>query len=156
MVFAVAPGHPLASAPGPLAESAIATHRAVIAADSSRRLPARSAGVLSGQDALVVPDFDAKLEAQLAGLGVGFLPMPLAASHIASGALVVRDTEVPRDDVPLFVAWREARPGRALAWWIDASARADWAFAARLPVAGTPGPRRPGRRRTRGTADQSR
>ena len=156
MVFAVAPVHPLASAPDPLAESVIAAHRAVIAADSSRKLPARSAGVLSGQDTLVVPDFDAKLEAQLAGLGVGFLPMPLAAPHIASGALVPRATEVPRGDVPLFVAWREPRPGRALAWWIDASTRADWAFAARLPFAGTPGPRPPERHRARRATNQSR
>jgi hypothetical protein len=57
MVFAVAPAHPLASAPGPLAEAVIAAHRAAIVADTSRKLPARNAGVLSGQDALVVPDF---------------------------------------------------------------------------------------------------
>lgn len=156
MVFAVAPAHPLAWAPGPLAEAAIAAHRAVIVADTSRKLPARNAGVLTGQDALVVPDFDAKLEAQLAGLGVGFLPMPLAMPLLASGALVACDTEVPRDDVPLFVAWREPRPGRALDWWIDAATRADWAFAARLPIAGTPAQRTSGGRRARGTPPQSR
>lgn len=130
MVFAVAPSHPLASAPAPLAERTIAAHRAVIAADSSRRLPARSAGVLAGQASLVVPGLEAKLAAQLAGLGVGFLPMPFAAPHLASGALVARVTEVARDAVPIFLAWREPRPGRALAWWIDAVSRADWSFAA--------------------------
>ena len=125
LVFAVAPSHPLAARRRPLAEAEIAAHRAVVAADTSRRLPARSVGVLSGQDALVVPDFDAKFEAQLAGLGVGFLPLPLAAPHLASGALVARDTEAPRGVAPLHVAWREARPGRALAWWIEAAAHAD-------------------------------
>jgi len=131
LVFAVAPSHPLAAGRGPLAEAEIAAYRAVVAADTSRRLPARSVGVLSGQDALVVPDFDAKLEAQLAGLGVGFLPLPLAAPHLASGALVARDTEAPRGVAPLHVAWREARPGRALAWWIEAAARADWSVVRR-------------------------
>ncbi|CAG0989552.1 HTH-type transcriptional regulator YhaJ [Burkholderiales bacterium] len=131
MVFAVAPSHPIARAREPLSEATIAAHRAVIAADSSRRLPARTAGVLAGQDMLVVPDLDAKLEAQARGLGVGFLPMSLAARPLSAGSLVALATEVPRDDVALQLAWRENRPGRALAWWIDAVTRADWAFAAR-------------------------
>jgi DNA-binding transcriptional LysR family regulator len=137
VVFAVAPTHPLAAAREPLPEAVIARHRGVVAADSSRRLPPRSFGTLSGQDTLTVPDLDAKLAAQIAGLGCGFLPFALAADAIASGQLVVRAVEVPRPLLRMQVAWRTTRPGRALAWWIDATAQADWRFLAlsRNPVA---------------------
>ena len=69
-VFAVAPQHPLAHQPGPLSLEQVRGYRAVVAADSSRRLPPRSSPLLAGQETLTVPDMDAKLMAQAAGLGV--------------------------------------------------------------------------------------
>jgi DNA-binding transcriptional LysR family regulator len=134
MIFAIAPGHPLASAPEPLSEAQIAGFRAVVAADTSRRLVPRSIGLLSGQETLTVPDIDAKLAAQVAGLGCGFLPAFLAASDVAAGRLVIKVVEPPRVSVRLHAAWREARPGRALAWWIAAVAQADWRFLALGPT----------------------
>jgi DNA-binding transcriptional LysR family regulator len=125
-VFAVAPGHPLASLPSPLPEAAIEPHRIVVAADSSRKLVPRSVGALAGQDTLTVPDLEAKVAAQLAGLGCGWLPAHLAASHVAAGRLVIRPTEVPRAPAKVQAAWRQTRPGKALAWWIDAIAAYDW------------------------------
>jgi DNA-binding transcriptional LysR family regulator len=149
MVFAVAPPHPLASASAPLADADIARHRGVVASDSSRRLPPRTVGWVSGQDTLQVPDLEAKLAAQVAGLGCGWLPYPLAADAIAAGALVVKSTETPRPDTTLHLAWREARPGRALAWWIDAAGRHDWRFLAANPTPGRAGARSATRSRRR-------
>jgi DNA-binding transcriptional LysR family regulator len=143
--FAIAPSHPLMQAQEPIPEAEIARHRGVVAADSSRRLPPRTFGVLSGQDTLTVPDLDAKLAAQVAGLGCGFMPFALAAGAIDAGRLVVRRVEVPRPPLVLHAAWRAARPGRALAWWIDAATRADWRFLALAPTA-----RPPARRATAG------
>jgi DNA-binding transcriptional LysR family regulator len=126
MVFAVAPTHPLANAATPLSEAAVTPHRGVVAADSSRRLPPRSVGLLSGQDTLTVPDLPAKVAAQVAGLGCGWLPSYLAAAHVLSGELVIKTMEMPRPPTPIFAAWRELRPGKALAWWIDTIAQTDW------------------------------
>jgi DNA-binding transcriptional LysR family regulator len=142
--FVVAPDHPLARADEPLSEATIALHRAVVAADSSRRLPPRSIGVVAGQPTLVVPDLETKRAAHVLGLGCGFLPTHLAAVDVASGRLVVKRVESPPDPLRVHVAWREAKPGNALAWWIDAVSRADWAFGA--PAAE---PRRPVRKRRR-------
>ena len=133
MIFAVAPGHPLAAAKEPLSEPQIAAYRAVAAADSSRRLAPRSAGLLAGQDTLTVPDIGTKLAAQVAGLGCGFLPAFLAAADVAAGRLVIKAVEPPRSPVRLHAAWREARPGRALAWWIAAVTQTDWRFLALGP-----------------------
>ena len=129
-VFVVARTHPLARAREPLTEADIAAHRAVVAADSSRHLPARSIGILSGQDTLTVPDLDAKLAAQVAGLGCGFLPAPIAAAEIAAGRLVIKKLETPRSPFRVSAAWRTTRPGNALAWWIEAVTRADWRYLA--------------------------
>lgn len=134
MVFVVSPRHPLAEAPEPLAESSILPHRAVVAADSSRRLPPRTVGLLTGQDTLTVPDLQAKLAAQAAGLGCGALPWCLAADEVAAGRLVVKSLETARPPARISAAWRESRPGKALAWWIDAIGRTDWRFLALGPA----------------------
>jgi DNA-binding transcriptional LysR family regulator len=116
-VFAMAPSHPLAAAEEPLPRALRVQHRAVVVADSSRRLPARTVGLLSGQETLTVPDMATKLAAQLAGLGVGFLPTPLAAPHVAAGQLVLRQLEEGNPSEALFLSHRSGHKGRALAWF---------------------------------------
>ena len=150
MLFVVAPAHPLAQSTAPLTETDIAAHRGIVAADTSRRLPPRSVGVLSGQDTLTVPDLDAKLAAQVAGLGCGFLPASVAASDIAAGRLVIKAIDTAREPVRVSAAWKTPRPGNALAWWIEAIGRADWRFLALAPApSGTASVRSPAQRRSR-------
>lgn len=123
VVFAVAPTHPLARAREPIAARDILAHRAVVAADSSRRLAPRTIGLLDGQETLAVADLDAKIAAQVAGLGVGFVPLHLARAELAAGRLVEKRVQEP---VPLLrpvLAWRGERGGKALAWWIEAVQR---------------------------------
>lgn len=118
-VFAVASSHPLAKAREPIPAAVILKHRAVVIADTSRQLLARTAGLLSGQDTLVVPDFPAKLAAQAAGLGVGHLPLRLAAPAIAAGRLVAKRTTEALPDLPLHLAWRSDHEGKALDWFLE-------------------------------------
>lgn len=116
-VFTCAPHHPLAEVPEPLPASLIARYRSVAAADSSRRLPTRSGGIQPGQEVLVVPTVAAKIAAQIAGLGVGFLPEYLARPHLETGRLLARQVEHPREPTVLHVAWRGGEEGRALQWF---------------------------------------
>jgi DNA-binding transcriptional LysR family regulator len=120
-VFAVAPEHPLAAEPEPISDETRARHRAVAAADSSRRRGA-SVGLLSGQAVLSVPDMRSKMQAQLAGLGCGFLPEPWARAAIAQGRLVVKALTAPPRVAPLAIAWRDRGPSsaRAMQWWLRA------------------------------------
>lgn len=120
-VFAVAPHHPLANAPEPLGDELIQQHRAVAVADSVQRGAGMTFGLLGGQDVLTVPDMRAKLQAQLRGLGGGFLPEPLARPYIETGRLVVRAVQRPARMPRFSYAWRtsgHAPPGRALQWWL--------------------------------------
>lgn len=121
-VFAVAPHHPLARITGPLTEDVLRQHRAVAAADSTRSGPTMTVNLAGGQDVLAVPTMQAKLAAQLHGLGGGYLPEPMARPYIEAGHLVECTTERPPHSVALHCAWRvrsAGKPGRALEWWLS-------------------------------------
>lgn len=118
-LFAVAPSHPLARAPEPIPPEEILKHRSVAAADSSRNLPPRTSGLLSGQDVLTVPDMRYKIAFQRAGLGAGYLPVHMVRDEVAAGRLVVKQVLEPKPGVQGFIAWRTADKGKALRWFLD-------------------------------------
>lgn len=118
-VFAVAPDHPLAAAPQPLKAAEIRRHCVVVAADSALAAPPRSSGVAQARDVLTVDSLAAKFEAQLAGLGIGFLPVPLAAPALADGRLVALRVVAPKPRVALSLAWRADAQGPALRWFVE-------------------------------------
>lgn len=125
-VFAIAPTHPLAAAAEPLTRNDILAHRAITIADSSRNLPPRTTGLLSGQETLTVPDANAKLRAQVMGLGVGYLPQCLAAGVETKGELVIRRTEESKISQMLYLAWRTAHRGKALKWFVEQVSAKGW------------------------------
>jgi DNA-binding transcriptional LysR family regulator len=118
-VFAVAPKHPLASLPEPLKREQILAHRAVAVGDSSRNLPPRSVGLLTGQDVLTVPNLESKVAAQLAGLGCGYLPAHAAAPLIMAKRLVAKEVDEIKPAGNLYYAWRSREKGRALRWFLQ-------------------------------------
>jgi DNA-binding transcriptional LysR family regulator len=118
-VFAVAPQHPLAQAAEPLGDALLLQHRMVAVADSVQRGSGLTVGLQGGQDVFTVPDMQSKLQAQLRGLGAGFLPENLAAPLVQQGRLVVKITDQSRLS-PVHAAWRDSRlspAGHALLWW---------------------------------------
>ena len=117
-VFAVAPDHPLASLSDPLKHEQILAHRAIAIGDSSRNLPPRSVGLLTGQDVLTVPDLASKVAAQVAGLGCGYLPAHAAAPLIKAKRLVAKEVEEIKPAGNLYYAWRSQEKGNALRWFL--------------------------------------
>ncbi|MDD5175216.1 MAG: LysR family transcriptional regulator [Sterolibacterium sp.] len=121
-VFAVAPHHPLAQMPEPLSDELIRGHRAVAVADSAQRGSGISVGLLPGQDVLTVTDMPTKLDAQIRGLGAGFLPTCLAQPYINTGRLVVKRVERVEQLIQVSYACRRSGKsglGRALQWWLS-------------------------------------
>lgn len=119
-VLAVATHHPLAQEPEPLSPALVAQHRIVAVADSAKRLPPATSGILPGQDVLTVPSMAAKLEAQLRGMGIGYLPEPMVRAHVAAGRLLRKEVEGPPRNFETHYAWRQtsSQPGLALTWWL--------------------------------------
>ena len=118
-IYVVAPHHPLANVEGPLADQLLLRHRAIAVADSVRQGVAVTFGLLPGQDVLTVPSMAAKLDAQLRGLGGGFVPEPMARPYVQTGRLVVKEVERSSRIPRMTYAWRtNPPPGRGLLWWL--------------------------------------
>lgn len=117
MAFVAAPFHPICREPEPLLAGLVQVHRAISIADTSRQLPARTVGLLSGQDVLSVPSLEAKAAALIAGLGVGFVPRWVAEREARAGTLRILEVEGTRPAADLYVAWRAGEDGKALKWF---------------------------------------
>ena len=116
-VYAVAPHHALAKASEPVTSDMMLSHRVVAVADSVQRGDGVTIGLLGGQDVFTVPGMLAKLDAQMRGLGAGFLPEYLARPYIDTGRLVEKKVMQPPRVVRVSYAWRQAE-GKALQWWL--------------------------------------
>lgn len=119
-VLVVAPHHPLAQAVEPVSQTVLAQHRIVAVADTARGLEPMTIGILPGQDVLTLPSMSSKLEAQMRGMGCGFLPEPMVRPYLASGKLISKAVNGPPRVTRLHYAWRqgEAPPSMALTWWL--------------------------------------
>ncbi len=122
MVFVVPKAHPLALEPEPLPQEKVRQYRAIAVADSSRNLPPRTSGLLSGQDVLTVADMDSKILAHRAGLGVGTIPANRLDEALADDLLTTRRLEGDTTTVQAHVAWRQDHKGKALSWFVEALA----------------------------------
>ncbi|MBX9871261.1 MAG: LysR family transcriptional regulator, partial [Burkholderiaceae bacterium] len=118
-VFGVAPDHPLAPEPQPVKLTALRQQRWVVIADSSRSMSPRSSGIEGAADVLTVASLQAKLRAQEAGLGVGFLPSWIAQPAIDQGRLVPLKVAAPKPRLQLSVAWRPQGMGPAGRWFVE-------------------------------------
>lgn len=118
-LFCVAPSHPLAKVRRRITTADLRSHKAVVVADTGRRLPPRTVGVLWDQDVLTVPDMLTKFQYQAAGLGFGFLPASWATAAAERGELVLLKVEAPRAPEDIVLAWREPEAGHALDWWVE-------------------------------------
>jgi DNA-binding transcriptional LysR family regulator len=120
-LFVVAPGHPLAGVTGPITDDLLRPHRMVALADSARQMTPMTVGLLPGQDVLTVPSMALKIDAQLRGLGCGYLPEPLIRDALAMGQLVEKQRMPVRRPATLSYAWRVSggQGGPAQHWWLE-------------------------------------
>ncbi|ARP84561.1 LysR family transcriptional regulator [Bordetella genomosp. 8] len=118
MLFCVAPHHPLAQATGPLGPADIGAHCAVVVADTSRALPPLTRNLLDTQQRVVMPTMQAKIDAQIRGVGCGYIPRMLAAPYLDQGLLVAKPTRDGDLHERLACAWRAPAQGEALKWWL--------------------------------------
>ncbi len=119
-VFTVAPFHPLAHIDTPISDEMLLEHRLVVVADSAQK-ERTSMGLLNGQDIFTVDTVQAKINAQLRGLGCGFLPEAIARPYVKAGLLVIKTVTRPTRQVRLRYAWKKPSNGglgKALQWWL--------------------------------------
>jgi DNA-binding transcriptional LysR family regulator len=87
----------------------------VIAHDTTQSSISTSAGLVSDSDALYVQTMDQKVEAQLAGLGIGHLPRCRIQPYLDSGQLVELYSRQSLKNETIYMVWKLANKGKALA-----------------------------------------
>ena len=117
MVLVVAANHPLAriaNDPGAIAQQ-LSHHRRIVAHDTARFNVMRTEGLTTGKLVLYVQNMEQKIQAQLAGLGVGHLPRKMIQEHLDAGELVKLTVEDPtRENTECYIAWKISNKGKAL------------------------------------------
>lgn len=130
-VFAVSPDHPLAKVNRDLTQEDLMLHRAIAIADTASQLQPMTVGLLPGQDVLTVPTSAMKIQAQVMGLGCGFISKAMALENLKSGALIEKNVHGMEREIAIGYAWRASRSektasgpeGLAMQWWLKALAR---------------------------------
>ena len=125
-VFVVAKEHPLADFLGLLESQHINQYPAIVVADSSRTLPGRSSGLFESKQVIRVSSMQNKIQAQLQGIGVGFLPLHLIKPQLASGELIVKACALPRPPIPVYFATERGKLGKALEWFSHELKQESW------------------------------
>ena len=94
-------------------EAALTVLRRVVTHDTSMIDVARSAGLGSEGQICYVQNIDQKVEAILAGIGIGHLPLQRVKRHLDSGELI--KLELDEDSIhENFLAWKIGNKGKGL------------------------------------------
>jgi DNA-binding transcriptional LysR family regulator len=125
-VFAVAPHHELAALNRVVNQDDVQQHAAIVVADSAIDAPKRSSGLFDSRQRVIVSNMQAKIDAQKQGLGIGFVPRHLVAGELARGELIAKTSSIPRDRIPLYLAWHKHSQGQALQWFSQQLATTNW------------------------------
>ncbi|HEY9042015.1 MAG TPA: LysR family transcriptional regulator [Rheinheimera sp.] len=125
-VFAVAPHHQLAALDRIVSQEDVQQYTAVIVADSAIDAPKRSSGLFDTRQRVIVDNMQAKIAAQKQGLGIGFLPRHLISNELARGELIAKASSIPRDKLPLYLAWHKQSQGQALSWFSQQLTAVNW------------------------------
>jgi len=118
-----AQAHLLAS-PQELAER-LPSLRRVISHDTATLDIARSEGLVRSGQNLYVQTMEQKLEAIVAGIGIGHLPRQRIQAYLDTGILVVLPLESQRQP-EVFLAWKISNKGKGLKALTDRLAQVNW------------------------------
>jgi DNA-binding transcriptional LysR family regulator len=125
-VFAVAPHHPLAFVDGMLDADRLTHYSALVVADTSQLLPIRDNGIFKSKQMIRLNTMEAKIAAQVQGLGIGFLPRHMVQSYLDSGQLIEKPCSIPRPNQSVYIAWHKDHQGRAFDWFVEQLPKVNW------------------------------
>ncbi|USD68222.1 LysR family transcriptional regulator [Vibrio sp. SCSIO 43136] len=118
MTWVAAHDHYIHKRKGKLDPEARKRYRVIAIADTARDAPTLSFNILDEQPVLTVTNFHAKIEALIAGIGIGTIPTHIAERLIEQNLLApIAATESAELDVVL--AWRRNKMGKSKSWCIQ-------------------------------------
>ena len=118
-VLAISPRHPLAKLHASLTAKDLEATRWVVIKDSSEISPKRDLMPTMPKNILLVDSLEAKVAAQIEGLGVGFLPPHVTKPLIGEGRLLELELGSSAPAVEMLLAWRTDSRGDGLVRLLD-------------------------------------
>ncbi|EJB9902435.1 LysR family transcriptional regulator [Escherichia coli] len=112
----IAPDHPLAFVPEPIAESQLRLYPNIMVEDTAHTINKKVGWLLHGQESILVPDFNTKCQCQILGEGIGFLPDYMVREAMAQSLLVTRQIHNPRQDSRMLLATQHSATGQVTQW----------------------------------------
>ncbi|MGB0935923.1 MAG: LysR substrate-binding domain-containing protein [Colwellia sp.] len=106
--------HELRELTSAITTAELAKYRSVVVHDSAKSEIPWSVNIIEGSRHFYVSSVSHKIEAIIAGIGIGYLPRYIAQKHIISGELKeidIIDKKLPQD---LFIAWKITNKGKGL------------------------------------------
>jgi DNA-binding transcriptional LysR family regulator len=113
-VLTVKKDHPLASLPSPIEKQDIQAYRTIVVHDSSQFSVTRSSNIIEKSTHCFVNSVEQKIQAIVAGIGVGFLPRSRIEKQIQAGELVALAVREPQSLAEAFMAWKIVNKGKGL------------------------------------------
>jgi len=116
-VFVAAPTHPIFQHAEPVLH--LEDYRALVIADTARDRAPHTTRIGQRQPTLTFSHFTAKIAALEAGLGVGSLPNAMVREPLARGTLQRIASDIEKEHLDLYIAWRADSSGRAQQWFLQ-------------------------------------
>jgi len=117
-MFVVCKDHPLTRCALPLSEGDIKPYPSIVISDSSRHSPIKPHRAFDKQTVVRVANMQQKIDAQLQGVGVGFLPQHKIQAHLNSGELLSLAIDKKAPKTTQYLSWRSNNKGKALRWFV--------------------------------------
>lgn len=115
LAYVAAPTHPLSQQKGPFSAEELRHQRRVVTHDSAKESITWSRGLHDSNKHFYVPNTNSKRMAQLAGIGIGFLPRHLVSEDLSAGRLIELElTEKHATPNTLYMAWKTVNRGKGL------------------------------------------
>lgn len=92
----------------------LTNYRTVVVHDSAQHGIPWSVNMIKGSKHFYVCSITQKIEAIIAGIGIGYLPKDLIKNYVAAGELIIVDLVEKRPPQDLFMAWKITNKGKGL------------------------------------------
>jgi DNA-binding transcriptional LysR family regulator len=117
MIFVVSSDHPLAESACVVTDEMIEDYPVIVIPDSSQIMSPLTVGWTRQNSIIRVTTMTEKINAQKAGIGVGYLPKHRIQTELDTGELV--PLKVENNPGKALIAWRKGTPGPGLQWFLD-------------------------------------
>ena len=113
-VLVVSKNHELTQYEHPISKIELQNYRTIIVHDSAKQAVPWSSNIIEQSQHFYVATVQQKIQAIIAGIGIGFLPICRIEQQLSAGDLVAIELDNSNDSTEIFMAWKLINKGKGL------------------------------------------